>query len=486
MPRPAVWDGDPECGHDVTCPYQTHYCTYIRVPRLLGLQGVEPQRPDQLWLVTLYQWFELWFHVLLADLRAALREDVVTFEPIKLLRRGVELFRLLEQVTDIGETVAVRELGLKQPISPALPPDPRLISEQFSQIADLAPDLSRLASGRLPGLGPAIVEYEARLDQFVSHLHRLVAATLVPTDSPAPTYAEWLRLPELLSLQTGVKADWAEPGSQPAALWKPVSITPDENMFIVVHQCFELWFRVMLDHIDRAIQALEGDEIARAANLLERVVLVQHMLVTQIEIPATMQPLDFLRFRHQRRSEEGRTYVTGLSPASGTESYQFREIEISSGLRDDAVFQKYLQGTEKLPIRLLTPCQSERLQQPTLGEAFSKAVARRGIERLDDVYTPSDVPNPNADLVLVGDLLVEFDEFFRMWRVSHVTMVEKMIGGKSGTGFLGPEYLAETAGIQIQEHNRVFQERQVRPHFFQDLWDVRTRLGQNPDQHENG
>lgn len=56
-------------------------------------------------------------------------------------------------------------------------------------------------------------------------------------------------------------------------------------------------------------------------------------------------------------------------------------------------------------------------------------------------------------------------------------MVEKMIGARSGTGFLGPEYLAETAGIRIQEKNRIFEERQVRPRFFEELWAVRTRLG---------
>jgi tryptophan 2,3-dioxygenase len=58
-----------------------------------------------------------------------------------------------------------------------------------------------------------------------------------------------------------------------------------------------------------------------------------------------------------------------------------------------------------------------------------------------------------------------------------VSMVEKMIGARSGTGFLGPEYLAETAGLRFQEHNRVFTDRQFRPRFFEELWEVRSRLG---------
>ncbi|MBI4769840.1 MAG: hypothetical protein HY784_05345 [Chloroflexi bacterium] len=42
MPRPALWQDDPPCGHEVACAFQTHYCTYIRAPRLLTLQPAGP------------------------------------------------------------------------------------------------------------------------------------------------------------------------------------------------------------------------------------------------------------------------------------------------------------------------------------------------------------------------------------------------------------------------------------------------------------
>ena len=41
---------------------------------------------------------------------------------------------------------------------------------------------------------------------------------------------------------------------------------------------------------------------------------------------------------------DGQTLQTGLTPASGTESYQFREIEIVCGLRDDPVEQRHQDG----------------------------------------------------------------------------------------------------------------------------------------------
>jgi tryptophan 2,3-dioxygenase len=339
----------------------------------------------------------------------------------------------------------------------------------------LAEDLPRLAAGAFPGLAETAGEYQARLSAFGARWDAFTAATLRPA-AGAPTYAEWLRLDALLSLQEGVKSAWCEPGGAPEGFWKPEQVSPDENMFIIVHQCFEVYFKVCLDLIDRALPALQAGRVDEATRRLRRAVLIQRLLVPQIQMPATMLPLDFMRFRDQRVTRDGRTVWTGLTPASGTESYQFREIEIVCGLRDDPVFRKYLAGTDKLPIRLLTPRQRERLEGPTLPEAFDQAVRARGVARYDDLFTPADAPNPHLDLALLADTLLEFDQFFHFWRVGHLSMVEKMIGNRSGTGFLGPEYLAETTGLRVQSKNRVFDDSQVRPRFFEPLWHVRTRL----------
>lgn len=480
MTQPAVWNDDPACGHDVACAFQTHYCTYIRVPRLLTL-AEEPPTSDALLLTTVSQWYELWFKVLVSDLRAALmslESGSPPSETLKLLRRGIELFRLLDGMADLAETVVVRQASLTKRLR--LPPrGVAAASEQFLQLESLSRKLLRRVS--LAGVdgqrADAIQEYSARLKAFRFRHRKFLDATLIHGDPASPMYSAWLCLPALLDLQEGVKAAWTEPGRQPAALMKPERIGPDELMFIVVHQCFEIWFKVLLGLIDRIVPALLDGKVDEAARLTRWVVLVQRLLVHQIQIPATMLPLDFMRFRSQTVEHDGKVFKTGLSPASGTESYQFREIEIVSGLRDDPVFRKYLAGTDRLPIRLLTPRQAERLEETSLPEAFRTAVRRRGIERYDDLFTPADVPNPHADLAQLADALIEFDEFFRLWRFGHVSMVEKMIGAKSGTGFLGPEYLMETAGIRVQEKNRVFEERQLRPRFFEELWAVRTRMG---------
>jgi tryptophan 2,3-dioxygenase len=474
MPKPVVWNDDPACGHDVDNPYQTHYCTYIRVPRLLTLQNVPATNPAKLLLITAFQWYELWFKVLLVDLRTGLADDGSTYEPVKFLRRGIELFHLFDIHADLAETVMLSDLRLTQPVSAAAP---LAASAQFNDLTALVRQLAARERKRGGGLvlAEAAREYRAAFKHFRARFQKFLRATL-NYQPEAPTYAEWLRLPELFALQNGVRAAWTPVGQKPAAVMEPPSINPDENMFVIVHQCFELWFKVMLDHIDRSLGALQNGNVSQALHLIRRILRVQRMLGPQIQIPATMLPLDFLRFREQKQAENGAAYFTSLSPASGTESYQFREIEIVCGLRDDAVFRTYLTGTDKLPIRLLTPRQAERLNQPTLFEAFQGVVRARGLTSLDDLFTPADVHNPNDDLAQLADAFIDFDDFFRFWRLGHVAMVQKMIGTKSGTGFLGPEYLMETAGLQIQEKNRIFTDRQTRPRFFEELWAVRTRL----------
>jgi len=472
MQTPAVWNNDPECGHLVAAAYQTHYCTYIRAPRLLTLQ--KTKAPDELFLITALQWYELWFKVLLTDLRAALNEDGSTFEPVKLLRRGVELFKLFSLHADVCDSVIVRELALKKNLRDA---NARGVSQQFAQIAALSARLARRWRNAPPALGDAVREYRGQLDAFRARYHTFLQKTLVQK-SRAPAYADWLHLDEMLALQDGIKSAWTEEGTAPQGFWKPDEIGADEMLFIVVHQCFEAWFRVILDSIDRAIPMLGRGDIANTTRLVRRIAQIQRLLVPQIQIPATMLPLDFAKFRGQRLERDGKVFVAGLSPASGTESYQFREIEIVSGLRDDAPFQNFLQKADVFHIQYRTPRHEERFKQTTLPEAFKRALEQRGITRLQDIFKPASAPNPHADLQELADALLEYDAFFRFWRIGHLTMVERMIGGKSGTGFLGPEYLMETAGIRVQEKNRVFEERQVRPRFFEELWQVRTRLGQ--------
>ncbi len=124
-------------------------------------------------------------------------------------------------------------------------------------------------------------------------------------------YGDYLRLDKLLSAQAPRQPD-----------------AHDEMLFIVVHQAYELWFKQILHELKSVQTTLDVDTIAErslgmiAARLL-RITRIQQLLIEQIGVLETMTPLDFLDFRD------------ALTPASGFQSVQFREIEIRLGMYPD-------------------------------------------------------------------------------------------------------------------------------------------------------
>src|SRR6266478_5632150 len=116
---------------------------------------------------------------------------------------------------------------------------------------------------------------------------------------PAVTYASYLKIDELLSLQ------------------QPRSAGPehDELLFIIIHQVYELWFKELLHEIDRVMRLLNDDEPHRAQHTLKRILTILKVMVAQLDILETMTPLEFLSFRSR------------LAAASGFQSAQFRQVE---------------------------------------------------------------------------------------------------------------------------------------------------------------
>ena len=76
----------------------------------------------------------------------------------------------------------------------------------------------------------------------------------------------------------------------------------DEMLFIIVHQAFELWFKLILWELD-AVKGLfeqsvvEEKELGRGVAHLERIVEIQRLFSPHIDILETMTPIDFLEFR---------------------------------------------------------------------------------------------------------------------------------------------------------------------------------------------
>lgn len=260
------------------------------------------------------------------------------------------------------------------------------------------------------------------------------------------SYNKYLKVPDLIRLQECL--------SDPAH--------HDELLFITIHQTYELWFKQILHEIDAAIIAMNNDQAPVAARALARIVEIEKVLVQQIHILETMTPISFLGFRDE------------LNPASGFQSMQFREIEVSSGLQDPTVVDSFRED-DFARKRI-----EDRLNSPSLGDAFFGLLSRRGFDTpLDDKTQSQEERNrrygkrtraiveilshfeKRAEEFQLAERMIEHDENFSLWRSHHIKMVERMVGTKRGTGGSeGVGYLRTT----------------LEKKFFPELWEARTYL----------
>eukprot|EP00755_Sulcionema_specki_P011484 Sspe_Gene.49154::Locus_26188_Transcript_1_1_Confidence_1.000_Length_1644::g.49154::m.49154/K00453/TDO2, kynA; tryptophan 2,3-dioxygenase len=140
-------------------------------------------------------------------------------------------------------------------------------------------------------------------------------------------YTDYINVEKLLSLQEGestVKPDGKG------------MMHHEELLFIVTHQAIELWFKVLLADLRKVRDLMQSiwreggsDEEGRmrswknmqlVGHYLRRATMIWHHASSTFAVLQTMHPADFLEFRDF------------LVPASGFQSFQFREIEILMGL----------------------------------------------------------------------------------------------------------------------------------------------------------
>jgi tryptophan 2,3-dioxygenase len=225
----------------------------------------------------------------------------------------------------------------------------------------------------------------------------------------------------------------------------------DELLFIVIHQVYELWFRVLLFELSTVRDLMFEGNTVRCRHLLQRVHTVERVLIEQVNVLESMSPQDFLEFRLH------------LAPASGFQSIQFREVEFLSGLKDERYIQR-LGDDESDRDRL-----RRRLSEPSLWDAFCALLDDRGLpmpvddesERRRSLLTIARERDKYAEEFNLAEDLLTHDELMALWRQRHVLMVERQIGTKTGTGgSSGASYLRTTLDKR----------------FFPELWDLRSYL----------
>lgn len=302
-------------------------------------------------------------------------------------------------------------------------------------------------------------------------------------------YGDYLRLDDLLSIQSP-KSD--EVGFS----------AHDEMLFIIVHQTYELWFKQILFEL-QSIRSIfnsgpindNSPEMEIAVHRLKRVCEIWKHLVNQIGILETMTPLDFLDFRKF------------LVPASGFQSYQYRQIEAMLGLKiknryassyylsefkdehvnllkiietDSSIvdlIEKWLLRFPFFENRFWTQYESkdqnngfwkdyQQLYTSSLAENDNSVVRTREFNmlfQLTETTTEQDIEririNQAALFIMLYreypllqqpfkllENLIEIDELMSNWRYKHLNMVKRMIGSRMGTmGTTGAEYLEKSS-----------------------------------------
>ena len=169
-------------------------------------------------------------------------------------------------------------------------------------------------------------------------------------------YRDYLQLDKILNAQVPLSAAQGTPAH-------------DERLFIIIHQVYELWFKQIQHELDDVLdifskEYIDEKQIGIAVSRLRRITEIQKVLVDQLNVLETMTALDFLEFRHL------------LSPASGFQSVQFREIENKLGVvpeqrmrYDKRPYSEHVTPEDRQPIK-----QSE--QNPSLFQLIEQWLER--------------------------------------------------------------------------------------------------------------
>ena len=287
----------------------------------------------------------------------------------------------------------------------------------------------------------------------------------------------------------------------------------DEMLFIVIHQAYELWFKQLHHEVDSVAEIMRqpalndnSPELQTIVHRLSRCVTILRVLVHQVDIMETMTPMDFLDFRDM------------LRPASGFQSWQFKELEAKLGLKFEHRHGKeyYTSQLKQEHVSVIKEAEAatsllqlvndwlERMPFLQAGanaafwenykESYRSSLAeaeRNNLSAFDQVFAdgendPTRSLSPAACRAALFimlyrgypllqlpfqllNCLLEIDEQLSSWRYRHMNMVHRMIGMRIGTGgSTGKDYLKAAADKhyifkEIAQLNSFLMERRKLP-----------------------
>ena len=270
----------------------------------------------------------------------------------------------------------------------------------------------------------------------------------------------------------------------------------DEMLFIVIHQAYEIWFKQLHHEINSIVAIMSkpalndnSPELQTVVHRLNRCVTILRVLVHQIDIMETMTSMDFLDFRDM------------LRPASGFQSWQFKELEAKLGLKFEYRHGKeyYTSQLKKEHVEIIKKAEESKSlldlvngwleRMPFLKEGADSSfwdnykkiygdsladAEKNNIAAFEEIFGTGDTVSNRGThttrslspaacraalfimlyrgyplLQLPFQLLnalMEIDEQLSSWRYRHMNMVHRMIGTRIGTGgSTGKDYLKAAA-----------------------------------------
>ncbi|MEJ0102918.1 MAG: tryptophan 2,3-dioxygenase family protein [Bacteroidota bacterium] len=270
----------------------------------------------------------------------------------------------------------------------------------------------------------------------------------------------------------------------------------DEMLFIIIHQTYELWFKQLHYEINSVIDIMQkpvlndnSPELQTVVHRLKRMSTILQVLVHQVSIMETMTPMDFLDFRDM------------LRPASGFQSWQFKELEAKLGLKFEQRYgqEYYVSQLRKEQVDIIKEAESKKSllelvnswleRMPFFDEEkdfwnvyrhqYELSLAKEeknNLAAFDDMFMNASscaerslssaacraalfimlyrgYPVLQLPFQLINELL-EIDVQLSSWRYRHMNMVHRMIGTRIGTGgSTGKDYLRAAA-----EKHYIFKE----------------------------
>lgn len=240
----------------------------------------------------------------------------------------------------------------------------------------------------------------------------------------------------------------------------PRSAESAELTFLTVGQIQELLFKLLFTDLGRTRDLLFADRIGDALRQLRRIERSQRLLVAAWEPVSAISPAEFAGFRDR------------LGDASGLQSFMYRQLEFVLGRKDPGLAEAHRSVAwvyRQVDAALRAPSVYDAAIS-LLRSRFDFIPEKCSVRNYAEPYQPhpsverawAEVchsPEAHRELHLLAEALTDLSYQHARWRYTHLLAVERIIGGKPGSG--GTSGVAWLAGVA--EHR-----------FFPELWTARA------------